>query len=261
MVRKVVSPLVIALIIIGILACSVFVYYQIVRGMADPEPLALPPTTEAPPPPPPPPPPELELPALDESDDDFRLLIGALSSHPQLAAWLAPEDLVRRFVAAVVDVANNESPRPHLGHLAPGGDFRVSELEGKLFVDRGSFARYNLLTEVFTSLDTTDGVGLYRRLKPLFDQAYRDLGYPSGDFDDALGPAIDRVLLTPIPAERIVVQRRVKNYRFASPDLEARSPVEKHLLRMGASNARKIQDKLRALRTALSIEPLRGASP
>ncbi len=253
MARPTFSPLVIALVIAGVLACSVFIYFQIIKGVAETEPPVVPPPPVAPPPPPPEVDEALELPPLDESDDDFRLLVGTLSAHPQLAAWLAPEHLVRRFVAAVVDVANGESPRPHLGHLKPKGAFKVSELEGRLFVDRATFARYNLLTEVFTSLDNEAGVRLYGQMKPLFDQAYQDLGYPDGDFDVALDRAIERVLDIRVPTERMIVKRRVKNYRFASPELEGLPEVEKHLLRLGPSNARKVQDKLGAMRAELSL--------
>ncbi len=244
-------PLIVALVIVGVLACSVFIYFQIMGGMSDDDPPAPP----VPPPPATPPPvettPVLELPPLDASDQAVRSLVEALSEHPRLAAWLAPDDLVRRFVAAVVDVANDESPRPHIGHLAPAGSFRVTEHQGALAIDPASFARYDRAATVFDSLDDEQTLELYRNLKPLLDKAYQDLGYPGGDFDVALAKAIDRLLATPIPAGRVIVKRRVKNYRFADPDLEALSSIEKQLIRMGPANARRVKAKLRRLRDAL----------
>lgn len=257
MARKGISPPAIALVIAGILAASIFIYFQIFRGMtSDEEPAPPEPAPVASPPPPAPgqEQPEIEVPPLDASDEVVRSLAETLSSHPRLAAWVAPENLVRRFVAAVVDVANDESPRPHLAHLEPAGDFRVSEHEGDLYIDDASYRRYDRLVEVFTSLDTAAGVRLYRSLEPLFDQAYRELGYPSGDFDQPLKRAIDRVLAVQVPGDEVEVERRVANYRFADPELEALSPVEKHLLRMGSENARALQRKLRVVRTALSLE-------
>ena len=257
MARQAIPPFVIGLVIVGILGASVFVYFQIVKGMSPEEPQELAP---APPPVPPesgsgePAEPEIEIPPLDASDSAIRKLAGALSSHPQLAVWLTPDDLARRFVAAVVNVANDESPRPNVGFLEPAGDFRVAERDGKLIVDPSAYARYNLITEVFLSLDTADSVRLYRRLKPLLDEAYQDLGYPSGDFDRPLARAIDRVLATPVPDEPAAIRRRVTNYRFADPALEALGPVEKHLLRMGPSNARQVQGRLRGMRSALGLE-------
>lgn len=244
-------PLIIALVIAGILACSVFIYFQIMGGISSdaPPPSSSPPPSEAPPPVEMAPAPE--LPTLDASDEAVRALVEALSGHPRLAAWLAPDDLVRRFVAAVVDVANEESPRPHISHLAPLGNFGVTEHQGSLVIDSASYARYNTAATVLDSLDDKQTKELYQHLKPLFDEAYQDLGYPGGSFDVALGRAIDRLLATPIPAGRVPVKRRVKNYRFADPDLEALSPIEKHLIRMGPTNARKVQAKLRQLREAL----------
>ncbi len=247
-----ISPLVIALAIAGILACSVFIYFQIVRGMSPGEPAAPPPPVpQESPPPPEPVAPEIEVPHLDASDQVIRSLAGTLSEHPRLAATLAPDNLVRRFVAAVVNVANSESPRSHVGHLEPDGAFRVSEREGMLYVDSDSYGRYDTLTSVFDSLDDGQSLRLYRSLKPLFDQAYHELGYPGGDFDDALARAIDRVLLTPVPEGGVAVKRRVNTYRFVDPQLEALSPVEKHLVRMGPANARKIKSKIRLLRAEL----------
>ena len=171
---------------------------------------------------------------------------------PRLADWLVPEDLIRRFVAAVVDIANDESPRPHVGHLEPAGAFRVIESEGSLRIAPDSYARYDPVAAVLESLDEGRAVELYRRLEPLFDEAYQDLGYPGGDFEVALARAIDRVLDTPIPAGDVRVKRRVETYRFADPDLEALGPVDKHLIRMGPANARKVKAKLRLLRPAFS---------
>lgn len=257
MAKQVFSPLVIGLIILGILGASLFVYFQIVRGMAPdepPVPAPAPPPARTEPPTPEPEEPEIEIPPLDASDQVIRSLTGALSSHPQMVVWLAPEDLVRRFVAAVVNVANDESPRPNVSFLEPAGDFRVRESEGRLVIDPRAYARYNLITEVLGSLDSAESVRLYRELKPLFDEAYQDLGFPGGDFDRPLARAIGRVVSTRVPAESATVRLRVTNYRYADPALEGLGAIEKHLLRMGPANAREVQKKLRFLRTALSLD-------
>lgn len=243
-------PLLVGLVVAGLVAISVFVYFQIMGGMTPEEP----PVPIVPPPTAPPAtaePPQIEVPHLDASDVVVRSLAETLSEHPRLAAWLAPDNLVRRFVAAVVDVANDESPRPHVGHLAPDSGFRIREREGALLIDSASFGRYDTYAAFFEALDGEKALELHRQLKPLLDEAYRDLGYPGGDFDVALAKALDRVLATPIPAGNLIVRRRVNNYRFVDPDLEALGPVEKHLIRMGPANARKVQAKLRELRAAL----------
>ncbi len=256
MIKNAKPSLLIALVIVGILACSVFIYFQIVSLMSPAEPsgaISSPPVDR--PPVAQPPPEKIEIPALDASDELARSLALALSEHPRLAGWLAPEDLIRRFVVSVVNVADADSPRPHIGHLAPRADFRVGEHEGALIIDPDSYARYDLIATVLDSLDDRQSIELYHHLEPLFDEAYRELGYPGGDFDRALGRAIDRVLATRVPAGNVIVKRRVNSYRFADPDLEALGPVEKHLIRMGPANARKVQAKLRLLRASLLDQP------
>lgn len=251
MARKSISPFVIGLVIVGILGCSLFIYFQIVGGMAPEEPAPPPPPIDRPPVETPEEP-ALEVPELDASDELVRSLATTLSDHPRLAAWLAPDDLVRRFVASVANVADNENPRPHVGHLAPRGAFKVTEDYGQLVIDPASYRRYDPAVAVFTSLGTADGIRLYRQLEPLFEEAYRELGYPSSDFDRALVRAIDRLLATPVPDGPIVVKRRVKSYAFADPSLESLSPIQKQLLRLGPDNARQVQKKLRVVRDALA---------
>jgi hypothetical protein len=59
------------------------------------------------------------LPGLDASDAFVRPLVSTLSSHPQLAAWMATDNLVHRFVLAVVDAAAGRSPGGPLAFLSP----------------------------------------------------------------------------------------------------------------------------------------------
>ena len=44
------------------------------------------------------------------------------------------------------------------------------------------------------------------------------------------------------------------SYTFADRELEGLSLAQKHLLRLGPDNARRVQDKLRALARALELE-------
>ncbi len=201
----------------------------------------------------PPPPPPLELPALDESDELVRRLVDELSSHPELVRWLLKsEELVHLFVKAVDNVAHGESPRPHLMALAPERPFQVTKHDGKTFVATSSIRRYDLAAAVVASLDTAGSVRLYRDLYPLFEEAYAELGNPDR-FEDSLRRAIDRLLAVPVPEGEVELRRRVTAYRFADPRLEELGAVEKHLLRMGAHNAREVQAKLRAIKTALAL--------
>lgn len=195
----------------------------------------------------------IELPALDASDALVRELVGKLSEHPKLAAWLASDELLRRFAVAVDNVAEGKSPRRHLTFLDPGDDFESVYKNGLAVVDAQSYARYDAPAQLFASLDAAEVARLYRSLEPLIDAAYRDLGYPDRNFDDTLAAAIEELLATPIPESDVALLPKVSSFEFADPSLEKLSPAQKHLLRMGPQNARRIQRKLTEIRDELGL--------
>lgn len=98
---------------------------------------------------------------------------------------------------------------------------------------------------------------LYRRLRPLFEEAYRDLGFRQGSFDGALARAVESLLAVSVPDGPIeVVPAGANAYEYRDPELEELSPARKHLLRMGPENARRVQAKLRELAEALELPML-----
>lgn len=251
MTRQNLSPALIALVIIGVLACGVFIYWQLTKDMSTPEEPAAPlPLVETRPSVPEP---AVDLPPLEASDDLVRSLVEQLSEHPQVARWLVSDDLAQRFVATIDNIARHESPRNHLGFLAPERGFVVDNRDGRFYIAAESFARYDQLTEAFLSIDTASGVAVYNQLKPLFDKAYRDLGYPQADFARPLARALDHLVETPIPDLPIEVEPRVTGYRYKDPALEALSPAQQHFLRLGPDNARQARSKLRLISTALGL--------
>jgi len=189
---------------------------------------------------------------LDESDGLVRDLAPSLTSHPELAKWLLTEDLIRRFAAAVDNIANGQSPRKHIDFFAPEGEFKVIEKRGHYIIDPTSYGRYSKVAEVFSSLDSQVCVNLYRRFYPVIQQAYRDLGYPKGNFHRALRQAIDELLGVPVIEGDVMLEAKLLSYGMAVPELEKLSPAQKHLFRMGPRNVRMIQTRLRELKSLLA---------
>ena len=196
----------------------------------------------------------IELPGLDASDAVVRELVSRLTEHPRLATWLATDELVRRFAVAVDNVAEGRSPRRHLPFLAPSDSFVAGDRSGLTVVDASSYRRYEDPARLFASLDAAAVAKLYRTLSPLLAEAYRDLGYPSRDFDATLARAIDELISTPIPQGEVALVPKVSSYEFADPSLEKLSPAQKHLVRMGPANARTIQRKLTEIRDELGLD-------
>ena len=190
---------------------------------------------------------------LDESDELVRGLAGELSSHPKLALWLMSDELIRKFVAAVDNIANGNSPEPHIDFFKPDGEFKVLDEAGEYYIDPESYKRYDLVAEVFASLDSKGCVILYKKLKPAIQEAYRELGYPDKDFDSTLKKAMRVLLQVPIVEGDIALEKKVVTYAMVDPDLESLNAAQKHLLRMGPGNVRVIQEKLRELAGLLGL--------
>jgi len=223
-----------------------------------PEPVAAPVATPAPTvvataePVPSPTPTPLELPALNRSDAFIRRMVAALSANPDFAKWLIPDELARKFVAAVENIAEGEDPMPHLRHLAPARRFQVIGQGRALFADPREFQRFNGFAGAVESIDPGGAARLFLNLRPLFDKAYAELGHPNGGFDRTLERALDRLLATPPSPLRIEVVPGKVNFAFADPRYEALAPAQKMLIRMGPDNRAKVQAKLEEFRTAFS---------
>jgi len=101
------------------------------------------------------------------------------------------------------------------------------------------------------AVDAAKLAAVYRRLYPLFQQAYRDLGFPKGYFNDRVVIAIDDLLATPELAEPLRLRQDKVRYQFADPDLDGRSAGQKIMLRIGPENARIVKAKLREFRRAI----------
>jgi hypothetical protein len=113
------------------------------------------------------------------------------------------------------------------------------------------------------SVDTAKAVALYRRLYPLFQQAYEELGFPGRYFNDRLVQVLDHLIATPVPPGPLAVTlvevkgevpstRPWARYEFADPALESMSAGRKMLMRTGAENQRRVQAKLIEVRERIA---------
>jgi len=197
----------------------------------------------------------IDLPALAESDTWLRDVVGQLSENPQLVTWLLNDDLIRRLAATTTNLARGESPRTHVRFLQPSGSFAVVEEGGRVSVDPASYRRYQALVSVVSSLHVDGTAQVYRNIKPLLDEAYRELGYPDGDFDDVAAQAVKVLLATPV-LDRVEIEPFASSFKYADPRLEGLSEAQKHFLRLGPQNLRTLQNHVRrvALRAGLVLE-------
>jgi len=195
----------------------------------------------------------IALPPLDETDAVVRQLVGALSSHPTVAAWLATDDLLRSFTVAVDNIADGATPARRLNALRPAGAFRVIDGDDDLSIDPRSYERYAPLAGAVDSLDPEGTARLYSTLKPRIEDAYAELGRDRS-FDVALERAFVAMLQTPaLDGEVRLVPTGAVLYAFENPRIERLTAAQKQLARMGPRNVRVVQDKLRQIALALGI--------
>jgi hypothetical protein len=193
------------------------------------------------------------VPQLDASDDFVRALVRQLSQKPEWAAWLASGDLVRSFVVAVDKIAVGSSPAKELRPAAPAAKFQPLGTGKLLRIDPSSYDRYNAMANVVDAIDPEGAARAYRRLHPLFQQAFDELGYTNLSFDERLARALGRLVDVPVQEGDVMLRATSVTFQFADPELEALSPAQKHLLRMGPHNMRLVQSKLRAFARAAGL--------
>lgn len=191
------------------------------------------------------------LPTLEMSDSMAREVLVDLMGRKAFAELFLPVHLVRRIVATVDNLPRATLPQRTMPLKAVPGSFVVAGKGEEATLDAANFARYAPYVRVLASVDSRALVSSYVRAYPLFQSAYRELGYPGGHFNDRLMEAIDDMLAAPEVDAPIKLMRPRVLYEFADPDLETRSAGQKILIRMGSANASRVKAKLREIRREL----------
>jgi hypothetical protein len=91
-------------------------------------------------------------------------------------------------------------------------------------------------------------------LYPLFQQAFVELGYPDGYFNDRLIEVIDHLLEAPEPKGPVKLVSPKVLYEFADPELERLSSGQKMMIRVGPENEARLKAKLREIRAAVAAQ-------
>lgn len=188
--------------------------------------------------------------------------LAALVGPEALRELLIGDDFVRRLVVTVDNLGREHAPA-RLWPLRPTpGHFLVVEQDGQLTAGLDNAARYTPLVLLIERVDLDAAVALYRRLLPMLQAAYEQLGYPGQRFHARLLVVIDHLLAAPQPPQPIALRLvEVKGevpsrepwlrYEFAAPALEAASAGHKLMMRVGVVNERRLKARLRELRDEL----------
>lgn len=196
----------------------------------------------------------LQLPTLADSDTLLREWFAALSRHPLFAKVLAQPGIVRAAVLAVVQIGDGKTPAVPLDAMRPAVRLTVigDGPSGKL--NPASYARWDGPVRALLDIDTSDAARVYVNVKPLFDEAYAELGYPGGNFDDAIVRAIRMLVETPDVTTDPMLFDRSAYYEHEDAALRSLRPVQKQLLLVGPERRRQVLSWLRRFAAALELK-------
>ena len=202
--------------------------------------------------------PQTPLPKLGQSDPAMREALSGFFDAKALEKFFNLEDAVRRIVATV-DNLPRETVAGRLNPVKPiGGPLVTTGKDETLAIGPRNAARYEPFVRLAEGIDAKKAVGVYVHFYPLFQEAYVELGYPTGYFNDRLVEVIDYLLETPEVEGPIKLVTPHVLYEFADPDLESLSAGRKLLVRMGNANAARLKAKLKDVRSALVASAARA---
>lgn len=192
------------------------------------------------------------LPTLDNSDNVFIEKAAKLSWLPSFANQLIAKDLARNFVTFVDNLSRGELVAKFSPVKRPEKAFSVNEVDNDMYIDPVSYKRYDAYAGMINSINLDVALAQLDYLRPLLDEAYMELGYEKGAFIPTLEQAVEEMLQAPVIRNPIKVVAPSAMYKYADPQLENLSDVQKLMLRMGPDNITKLRPKLQQIQVALS---------
>ena len=194
------------------------------------------------------------LPGLDDSDIVAKDAIETILNGDAFVRLLVPDGIVRRIVATIDNLPRKTMAARTLPIKPVPGPLATASTPRGMSIAGDNAGRYTAYVKAAEAIDTSRLAGFYVRLYPLFQQAYVDLGYPRGYFNDRLISVIDHLLVAPEPKPPVYVSQPKIMFEFADPELEALTAGQKILARIGIDNELRLKAKLRDIRKTLTAE-------
>ena len=190
----------------------------------------------------------------------------ALAGADTVQSLFRLQDLPRRIVTTVDNLGRAQVSSSLWPVKPPGGQFTTGRSGEAEVIATENYSRYESHVAVLEAVDTAAAAQAYRRLYPLLQQSYEDLGYPGKYFNDRLVAVIDLLLATPEPPGALRVrlpefgadlkpERPWVLYEYADPALQQLSAGQRILLRMGPDNLRRVKTRLREIRAEVATRP------
>lgn len=181
------------------------------------------------------------LPALDQSDDMVRTAFFALKWKPGLSSLFLSEEMIRRFVVQVDNIAQGRLIAEQALFKGLSQDF-VAKTKGQSYqLDKANYQRYVAYLDLLESVPPQQVAALYKQFYPLLQAAYLELGYPDQQFEDRLQQAIQVLLNAPEITDEPMLTLPSVHYAFADPELEQLGLAHKQMVRLGQANQQRLK--------------------
>lgn len=191
------------------------------------------------------------LPALGQSDASVMQALTLMMPDSQLGKLLVSKAIIPRAVATINALPNRQLTQNILPVHSPKGTFQVTQNADATTMDSRNAERYADYMQVVEHVDAHALVGWYKQHYPWFEQAYRNLGYAKGHFNDRLVFVIGQLLATPDVSAPVALKPYKSMYVFTDPAYESLTAGQKMLIRSGPANEARIKTKLHQIRQLL----------
>lgn len=178
------------------------------------------------------------LPALAESDDAVRDSLADIPLGSLGQQYLLSANIIERTSSTLYLMAQGDVPYKLIPIARPKAPFPISDDGLKVTADVAGFSRYDALSDWLRQLDIAAILDGVRWLIPLFREAWSFYGESPETFDIAVLNVLDSIIATPeIDLSEARLIRKEAVWIYEDEALEALTPLQKQIIRMGPDNA------------------------
>lgn len=195
------------------------------------------------------------LPEIQNSDASIQEQLIRLEPKGLFTQLLVLDNFISRFVVTIDNLPGKKLPQAHLPLKPPKGRFLISGTAEEPQTSSRNHKRYEPYVNLMESFAPELTIKVYKHFYPLFQSAYKQLGYRNAYFNDRLIQVLNHLLETPTPTEPMALSQPLILYTFTDPTLEKLSSGQKILLRMGPKNHQRMLKIIAAYRQQLVGQP------
>jgi hypothetical protein len=190
---------------------------------------------------------EASLPPVEDFPVEPPPELGDLSDAP-LWKQLIDGDFATRFITLLDEVTMGFIPVKSLGAFKSDNAFAAVEENDEWFMTPETEARYAPFVELFCSLDPELAGNVFLAIKPSLQSAMNAFGHTDQTPEQLLQSAMEKLRQVPLYESNPPMNKVADGlFTWKYPELEALSPAQNTLLRMGQQNLRKVREKAEQL--------------